>query len=84
MHFKYHSGTATRFLKILNGLPLWDKDCNALDLGCGAGRHTIALSKRCRSATGTDISPKMIDFANQKRKRTPQRTVPFSPQIGMN
>ena len=56
------------FLKILNGLSLWDKDCNALDLGCGAGRHTIALSKRCRSATGTDISPKMIDFANQKKE----------------
>ena len=37
--------------------------CVALDIGCGAGRLTRALSKRFKFVHGVDVSGKMIDLA---------------------
>lgn len=33
---------------------------NAIDFGCGVGRLTVALAKRCRKITGIDISESML------------------------
>ena len=40
----------------------------ALDFGCGVGRVTQAMSKYFDSCYGIDISPTMIDLANQFNK----------------
>lgn len=40
-----------------------NEDAELLDLGCGAGRHSIELSKRGMNVTGIDISSKMLEQA---------------------
>lgn len=37
-----------------------------LDVGCGAGRHVLALARAGRVALGVDASPSAIDIARQK------------------
>jgi SAM-dependent methyltransferase len=37
----------------------------ALDFGCGVGRLTQALARRCEHVVGVDISPVMIDLARR-------------------
>lgn len=37
-----------------------------LDIGCGAGRYTLALAGRVRSATGVDIAPAMVAAAEAR------------------
>jgi SAM-dependent methyltransferase len=44
----------------------------ALDFGCGVGRLTQALARRCDRAVGADISPVMIDLA-RRLNRYPER-----------
>jgi 2-polyprenyl-3-methyl-5-hydroxy-6-metoxy-1,4-benzoquinol methylase len=38
----------------------------ALDLGCGSGRHSIALAKKGFSVTGVDLSKTLIDEAKKQ------------------
>lgn len=40
-----------------------------LDLGCGTGRHSIALSRRGYRVTGVDISAGMLTVAAQRAER---------------
>ncbi len=42
------------------------KDCaTALDIGCGAGRYSIALAQDIAVVHGFDISPKMVAYARE-------------------
>ena len=41
--------------------------CRILELGCGTGRISGALAGNRRPVTGVDISPKMVQRAQQKR-----------------
>lgn len=40
-----------------------------LDLGCGIGRHTVALSKMGYKTCGVDFSAKHIAYANEQREK---------------
>ena len=40
-----------------------------LDIGCGAGRHMIALAKRGYAMTGVDIQPEMVAYVQEAAKR---------------
>lgn len=45
----------------------WIPDnCRILDLGCGQGRHTIALAEKGYNVVGIDYSKKNIDIANER------------------
>ena len=46
-------------------------DCNSLvlDLGCGTGRHSIAVSRIAKKVTGIDLSSKMIKFGNENLEK---------------
>jgi len=44
------------------------KEGLALDFGCGVGRLTQSLAKRFGSCYGVDISPTMVQLANQYKK----------------
>jgi SAM-dependent methyltransferase len=37
-----------------------------LDVGCGPGRHVIALSRRGIEAVGVDISPRAVEIARER------------------
>ena len=65
------------FLKTIGQLPVWNGDSHILDLGCGAGRYSIAVADRCAHVTGSDISPEMIGFARKKQKEYGKDNISF-------
>ncbi len=65
------------FLKTIEKLPVWGKDSEVLDLGCGAGRYSIAVADRCGHVTGSDVSPKMIEFADKKEEEFGKGNITF-------
>ena len=65
------------FLKTIGKLPVWKQDSEVLDLGCGAGRYSIAVADRCGKVTGNDVSPKMIEFANLKKQEYGKKNITF-------
>ena len=48
-----------------------------LDLGCGTGWTSIFFAQCGYEVTGQDISPDMIDFANQNKKISNLTNVDF-------
>ncbi len=50
---------------ILNALNLKKEDI-VLDAGCGTGRFTREIAKKCQKVYAVDFSPKSIDFLNKK------------------
>lgn len=53
---------------ILNALNL-KKDDIVLDIGCGTGRFTREIAKRCKKVYGVDFSPESIDILNKKAQQ---------------
>jgi SAM-dependent methyltransferase len=47
----------------------------ALDIGCGPGRHVVALAERGVFALGIDISPGMLAVARQRRANVLEKSV---------
>jgi ubiquinone/menaquinone biosynthesis C-methylase UbiE len=45
------------------------KNQKILDIGCSGGRYSFELAKRGGDVTGIDAAPKVIRWANEKRKR---------------
>lgn len=41
---------------------------DALEIGLGAGDFALELARRCRSVRGIDLSPRMVDLANERAK----------------
>ena len=54
------------FLQLLDRLGELNPQARVLDIGCGAGRFTVAVARRCKEALGVDLSEAMISEA-QKR-----------------
>lgn len=54
------------FLQLLDRLGALNPQARVLDIGCGAGRFTVAVARRCKEALGVDLSEAMISEA-QKR-----------------
>lgn len=44
----------------------YDKSLKIIDIGCGTGRHSIELTKRGYSVTGTDLSESQLKKAREK------------------
>lgn len=45
------------------------KGAAILDVGCGTGRHSLELARRCYRVTGLDLSPSMLAEAAKARDR---------------
>lgn len=56
------------FLKYLLEKVKLNSEMSVLDIGCGAGRFTIALADKVKEAVGVDVSPKMIEIAKKSAK----------------
>jgi len=63
---------------VANGLEDWERDFvkefmikkrKVLDIGCGAGRETIALAKLGFDVVGIDIAPKMVGKARDNAQK---------------
>ncbi len=63
-HELFTSPHFMEFLPDLAGL-------RVIDLGCGEGRYTRLFARRGARMTGIDISPRMIDLAQQEEARAP-------------
>ena len=52
-----------------------------LDVGCGAGRHSILMAERGFDVTGIDLSPRLLKLARERwAERNPDRPGPlFAP-----
>ena len=46
-----------------------------LDIGCGDGRFTVPLAKRCKRITGIDSSKEMLELARKKSKNIEYKKV---------
>jgi methylase of polypeptide subunit release factors len=60
------------FLKVLDATVDFNHEMTVLDIGCGAGTFSIALSERAAQVTAVDISPQMLEYAKgnaDKHKR---------------
>lgn len=58
-----------KFIKLLKDENLINDDFKVLDVGCGGGKYTLTLSKECSHIYGIDLSPKMIYYANENKKK---------------
>jgi SAM-dependent methyltransferase len=63
---------------LLRGWGLLGADCMVLDLGCGIGRFTAALSPHVRHVTGLDVSPEMIARARDRCRGLPNFSLEVS------
>lgn len=54
------------FLRLLEREKMFNGASPVLDVGCGAGGYSIALSGRCREVIGIDLSPRMIETAKRR------------------
>ncbi|KPU43369.1 release factor glutamine methyltransferase [Oxobacter pfennigii] len=43
--------------------------CDAIDIGCGAGKYAIELSQIASNVTALDISPKMLEYAKENAEK---------------
>lgn len=54
----------------------------ALDFGCGVGRLTLAMAKRCGQVTGVDISENMLELARSNANRMNVENINFVKSEG--
>lgn len=66
-----------RFIQIIKENNLIDKNSSVLDVGCGAGKYCAALADSCYKCVGTDLSPRMIQFAKDKAKQYNKKNIEF-------
>ena len=65
------------FIQIIKENNLIDKKGTILDVGCGAGKYSTALSDDCFKIVGTDLSPKMIESAQKRAKEYEKTNIEF-------
>ena len=54
-----------------------DEHTRILDIGCGAGRFSLAFAKEEAQVTGTDVSPEMIRAARELADKEQLKNVEF-------
>lgn len=61
-HGRFYLKTHEFFNRISGRFKTYDVH-NSLDLGCGSGRHSVALAEKGINVTGVDFSPSAIELA---------------------
>lgn len=75
---------AADIVAMMDEAGLLGPDKDALDLGCGIGRVTIALAPRVRSVTGLDISSRMIAEARRRCAALPNVSLAVGSGRGLD
>jgi SAM-dependent methyltransferase len=68
---KIPSAANSLTLRILQREGMVTPGCKALDVGCGAGRYSLALAELGAQVTGTDSSPRMLEYAEKAAAGNP-------------
>lgn len=73
--------TADAQIDFVAGICSLGPGARVLDLGCGAGRHTILMAERGLDVTGVDLSPRLLKLARERwSERNPNQAGPlFAP-----
>jgi len=58
----------SQFLKLILDNHMINSSFQVLDVGCGSGKYSMALSNLCESIIGIDLSPKMVENANNNKE----------------
>jgi SAM-dependent methyltransferase len=66
-----------KFLKLLDSRVSFHKEMNVLDIGCGTGIFSIALSKRVAKVIAIDISDKMLEYARLNAEKHQRGNIEF-------
>lgn len=66
--FKVPTVGDSQFLKLVSENDMINSNSQVLDVGCGSGKYSIALSNLCENIIGIDLSPKMIENANNNKE----------------
>ncbi|HNR44088.1 MAG TPA: class I SAM-dependent methyltransferase [Methanofastidiosum sp.] len=56
---------------------LIENDSKVIDVGCGTGSLAFYLSEKCRYILGIELSKKMVDYANSRKKENSILNVQF-------
>ena len=64
--------------KLIKKLQSENKSGIAVDVGCGTGRHSFILSKYFNTVYAFDFSPRMIEKANEEKRRQNIENIIFS------
>lgn len=55
----------TQMIDLLASRDMLQEHSEILDIGCGPGRYSIEFAKKSKQVVGIDISPKMIQYAQE-------------------
>jgi len=66
-----------RVIRYLRDKGALQDESSVLDIGCGPGKYALAFAKEVKKVTGTDISDKMIAFAQENAKKRDLKNVEF-------
>ncbi|HVX17852.1 MAG TPA: methyltransferase domain-containing protein [Acidimicrobiales bacterium] len=64
LRYSFTKGTEQEVGFLVDALGL-EPGMSVLDVGCGPGRHALALARRGIDVTGIDISQRFVDLANE-------------------
>lgn len=67
LRYSFTKGTAQE-VEFLVGLLDLPEGARILDVGCGPGRHSVALAQRGYAVTGIDISRRFLDVAAERAR----------------
>lgn len=58
-------GKESLLIKLIERENMIDPDSSILDIGCGTGKYSAALSEKASTIKGIDLSPKMIAYGRE-------------------
>jgi SAM-dependent methyltransferase len=67
LRYDFTKGTAQEVAFLVDVLGL-ERGSRVLDVGCGPGRHSVALAEAGFSVTGVDVSRKFLDIAAERAR----------------
>lgn len=67
----------SQFLKLVSENDMINSNSQVLDVGCGSGKYSIALSNLCENIIGIDLSPKMIENAKSNKEEYKINNIEF-------
>jgi SAM-dependent methyltransferase len=86
LRYSFTKGTAQEVAFLCDALPI-EPGMRVLDVGCGPGRHSLALAERGITVHGIDISQPFVDLArdgapaNATFERMDARAMPFDGEF---